>query len=77
MVAAGYIGAGMGMGGDLVKNIGIASLPLAAKKVYTRVRSGVSRNTSSQLALKKIASKSSSGGSISTSRPEFSRARLF
>lgn len=34
----GYLGAGMGFGGPFIKNIGIASLPWAAKKLYTRVR---------------------------------------
>lgn len=34
----GYVGAQMGFGGDFVKNIGIASLPWAAKKLYIRVK---------------------------------------
>lgn len=38
MTAIGYVGAWMGMGGDFVKNVGIASLPLTAKKLYARVR---------------------------------------
>ncbi len=42
---AGYLGAYTNFGGDFVKNYGIAALPWAAKKLYTRMRvgTGVSR----------------------------------
>jgi hypothetical protein len=38
LAAGGYAGAMMGWGGDMVKNIGIASLPWAAKKIYNRIK---------------------------------------
>ena len=38
MTAIGYIGAAMNKGGDFVKNIGVASLPLTAQKIYDRVK---------------------------------------
>lgn len=38
MAIGGYAGAMFGFGGDFVKNIGIASLPWAAKKIYNQVR---------------------------------------
>jgi hypothetical protein len=34
----GYTGAYMNKGGDFTKNVGIASLPLAAKFLYSRVK---------------------------------------
>ena len=37
MSVAGYLGAWMGWGGDFMKNIGVASLPLTAEKIYDRV----------------------------------------
>ena len=36
----GYLGAYTGFGGEFVKNFGIASLPWAAKKLYSRMRAG-------------------------------------
>ena len=42
----GYLGGCMNWGGDFTKNIGIASLPWAAKKVYDRVRGGTTRPVS-------------------------------
>lgn len=44
--AGGYLGAVMGWGGPFLKNVGIASLPWAAKKLYTRVRGGVTGSPS-------------------------------
>ena len=38
----GYLSAFMGWGGDFTKNVGIASFPWAAKKVYERVKGGAS-----------------------------------
>ena len=42
MTAGGYLAGWMGWGGDYVKNIGVASLPLTARKIYDRVRGGTS-----------------------------------
>jgi hypothetical protein len=36
MTVGGYLGAYMGYGGDFVKNVGIASLPLTAKTLYQK-----------------------------------------
>jgi len=41
MAAGGYVGSGMGWGGDFVKNIGIAALPGAAKNIYSQVQTGM------------------------------------
>lgn len=38
MAVGGYVGAFMGWGGDFVKNVGIASFPLAAERIYDKVR---------------------------------------
>lgn len=40
MAVVGYVGGWMGWGGDFVKNIGIASFPLAAEKLYDRFKTG-------------------------------------
>ena len=50
MAAGGYLGAFMGWGGPFMKNVGIASLPWAAKKLYTRVKGAPV--TSSRLAFR-------------------------
>lgn len=55
LVAGGsYIGAFMGWGGDFVKNMGIAAFPWAAKKIYDRVRGGVTSRPS-HLTLRRVA----------------------
>jgi len=41
MTALGYIGGWMGWGGDFVKQIGVASLPLTVDKIYERMKGGV------------------------------------
>lgn len=38
LAVGGYVGAAMNFGGDFVKNVGIASLPWAAKKIYNRIK---------------------------------------
>jgi len=42
LAAGGYLGGFMNWGGDFTKNIGIASLPWAAKNIYERIRGGTS-----------------------------------
>lgn len=44
MAVGGYVGAWMGWGGDFVKNVGISSLPWAAKKLYDRIKGGATRS---------------------------------
>ena len=46
MAGGGYLGAAMGWGGPFLKNVGIAALPGAARKIYDRVRGGTSRRMS-------------------------------
>ena len=41
LAAGGYLAAGFNWGGDFMKNVGIASFPWAAKKIYDRARGGV------------------------------------
>lgn len=38
MTAVGYLAGWAGWGGDILKNIGVASLPLSAKAIYDSVR---------------------------------------
>ena len=40
MTAGGFLAGWMGWGGDYIKNIGVSSLPLTARKIYDRVRGG-------------------------------------
>ena len=53
LAIGGYAGSMMGYGGDFVKNVGIASMPWAAKKVYDRVKSMT--GGTSRLALRRVA----------------------
>lgn len=57
LAIGGYAGSMMGYGGDFVKNVGIASMPWAAKKVYDRVKSMTGETTggTSRLALRRVA----------------------
>ena len=41
MTIGGYLAGFMDWGGDYVKNIGVSSLPLTARKIYERVRGGM------------------------------------
>jgi len=38
MAGLGYVAGWMGWGGDGLKNVGIAALPMAVKSIYNRVR---------------------------------------
>ena len=53
MSIAGYVGGWMNWGGDYLKQIGVASLPLTADKLYERVR-GVPI-VGQRLAMRKVA----------------------
>lgn len=46
VAVAGYLGAWMGWGGDTMKNMGIAAFPWAAKKLYDRVKGGMTARPS-------------------------------
>jgi len=52
IAGAAYVVSGLGLirgnGGDFVKNMGIAALPLAARNLYMRVKSPVSRSVSAK-----------------------------
>ena len=53
MTAIGYGAAMLNMGGDFVKNIGVASLPLTAEKIYDRVSGGLAP-VSKRLGMRKV-----------------------
>jgi len=55
LAIGGYVAGWMEWGGDFMKNVGIASLPWAAKKVYTRITSRAA--ASQRLALSRPVSK--------------------
>ena len=68
MTVGGYLAGWMGWGGDYVKNIGVASLPLTARKIYDRVRGG----TTGRLTTRSKVSRFAPSGSVSRSyMPEF------
>lgn len=57
MAGGGMVAGVMNMGGDYVKNIGVAALPLAIRNLYTRFRSGAAGARTTKLALRKVASR--------------------
>jgi len=69
LAVGGYVGAWQNYGGEFVKNVGIASFPWAAKKVYERVRA---MGGTSQLALRKVARVSGRGGISRYPAPAYS-----
>lgn len=73
MAAGGYVGAFMNFGGDFTKNIGIASFPWAAKKLYERVRS---TGGTSNLALRSVSRRSVSRFPAPAYSEEFAGVRL-
>ena len=60
MTAGGYLAGFMGWGGDYIKNIGVTSLPLTARKIYDRVKAGpvTSRATTRIAAINRKVSRS-------------------
>ena len=50
--AAGYLGAWFNKGGDMVKNIGVASLPLTLNHITERVKGGMTSQPVRKLAYK-------------------------
>lgn len=61
LAAGGYVSGWMGWGGDFMKNVGIASLPWAAKKIYDRARGGASARPMSR----RLSFRSSARGPVS------------
>ena len=53
MTVVGYGAAMLGMGGDFIKNIGVASLPLTGEKIYDRV-SGSLTPVGNRLNMRKV-----------------------
>ena len=72
MAGGGYIGAWMGWGGPFLKNVGIASLPWAAKKIYDRVKGGA--GAGKRLSFKR--SGVSQRWPAPSNEPQFGPARL-
>lgn len=56
LTGIGYAGAAFKFGGDFVKNLGVASLPLTARNIYTRVKAGTptAARAGSRLALRSV-----------------------
>ncbi|HUV55826.1 MAG TPA: hypothetical protein VMV84_01205 [Dehalococcoidales bacterium] len=72
VAGGGYLSALMGWGGDFAKNVGIASFPWAAKKIYERAR-GLGTVTQKSVQLKRPVSKV-----ITRSyQPEFEQAAAY
>lgn len=76
MAGGAYVVSGLGLvrgtGGEFIKNMGIAALPLAARNIYARVKQPVSRSAgASRLALRPVASNPNTGGISRTYQPEF------
>lgn len=75
MTALGYLGAGFNKGGDFVKNVAIASLPLTVRSIMTRFNITSSR----QMAAPGVAHFRASapmGGRMSSSRKEFANSQI-
>jgi len=74
MTAAGYLGGWLRFGGDFVKNIGIASLPLTARHIRDRVKGGTLTRRAPAAASRYNLRAPVSGGRVPVSRsyqPEF------
>lgn len=83
IAGAAYLVSGLnlvrGNGGEFIKNMGIAELPLAARNIYMRVKSPVvppidrrAGAGASRLALRRAATNPNPGGGIGRSyQPEF------
>jgi hypothetical protein len=55
MTVGGYVlGGWMGWGGDFVKNIGIASMPITARNIYEYVKGGVGGGASRKLTYRPV-----------------------
>ena len=73
MAAGGYVAGFLGFGGPFVKNIGVASLALAARNIRDRVKGGAARRVgSSRLAFRPAAH----AGIRQTVVPEFEDVRV-
>lgn len=73
MAIGGYVGGFLGFGGPFVKNIGVASLPLAARNIRERMRGGATRKASSRLTFH---SASNPGPIRQSVFPEYEEARI-
>ncbi len=77
MLAGGYIASALNFGGNMVKNIGIASLPLAVRSVRDRIKGGVSGSVSSRrLSFRPSAVSKLSSGIRQTVVPEFENVKV-
>ena len=70
MTVAGYGAALMNKGGDLMKNVGIASLPLSIKCLYAQVKSMASGTTRTAGRVGHYAGMGARAGRLSA-KPEF------
>ena len=74
MAGLGYVGAFMNFGGDFVKNLGIAALPDALKRLYALVTVPAPASRPSRVAFNPGVSAAS--GRMASSRQEFANIRL-
>lgn len=82
MAGAGYLVGGLGLirgtGGEFVKNMGIAALPLAARNIYARVKTPVSQRAgvgAARLVLRKTPASNPGASAIQRHyQPEFEQA---
>ena len=81
MAGGAYVVSGLGLvrgtGGEFIKNMGIAALPLAARNIYSRVKASMPLERragagASRLALRPVAS--NPGGIGRVYQPEFQEA---
>ncbi len=63
---AGYLGAWMGWGGDFIKNIGVASLPLSLNQITERVAGGAGQRASSKLSFHRSSASRYPGPALET-----------
>jgi len=74
LTAIGYIAGGLGYGGNFVKNLGVASLPLSIHHLLTRL--GVEKGVSRQRMAYRPAHASSYSPIRQTTVPEFEDVRV-
>lgn len=73
MAAGGYVAGMMGFGGQFVMNMGMAALPLAARNIRDRVKSGMT----GKVAGSRMSFRPAMSGRVSqTVFPEYESARI-
>jgi len=76
MLAGGYVASALNFGGNMAKNIGIASLPLAVRSIRDRVKGGVTGKVSRRLSFRPSAVAQLPQGIRQTVVPEFENIKV-